>query len=124
MQDDTRACHLSLFWLHGQGAGAVGLQAGEMLLREHIFIHLDRSVDKLNALIAMTGKLFALVADLCGEDNADALSHHEALLPGTLLSKFVSDKLAECLAIVKRQVSLPLLYYQYNDDTGSLFRLI
>ena len=107
MQDDTRACHLSLFWLHGQGAGAVGLQAGEMLLREHIFIHLDRPIDKLNALIAMTGKLFALVADLCGEDNADALSHHEALLPGTLLSKFVSDKLAECLGIVKRQVSLP-----------------
>ncbi len=44
------------------------------------------------------------MADLCGEDNADALSHHEVLLPGTLLSKFVSDKLAECLAIFKRQV--------------------
>ena len=106
MQDDTRAFYLSLSWLHGQKAGAVGMQAGEMLLREHIFIHLDWPIDKLNALIAMTGKLFALVADLCGEDNADALSHHEALLPGTLLSKFVSDKLAECLAIVKRQVSL------------------
>jgi len=64
----------------------------------------DRPLDKLNALIAMTGKLFSLVADLCGEDNADALSHHEVLLPGTLLSKFVSDKLAECLAIFKRQV--------------------
>ena len=81
------------------------MQAGELLLREHIFIHLDRPIDKLNALVAMTGKLFALVADLCGEDNADALSHHEALLPGTLLSKFVSDKLAECLEILKRQVS-------------------
>ena len=75
-----------------------------MLLREHVFIHMERPLDKLNALIAMTGKLFALVADLCGEDNADALSHHEVLLPGTLLSKFVSDKLAECLAIFKRQV--------------------
>ena len=80
-------------------------QAGEVLLREHVFIHVERPLDKLNALIAMTGKLFALVADLCGEDNADALSHHEVLLPGTLLSKFVSDKLAESLAIVKRQVS-------------------
>ena len=76
-----------------------------MLLREHVLIHVERPLDKLNALIAMTGKLFALVADLCGEDNADALSHHEVLLPGTLLSKFVSDKLAECLAIFKRQVS-------------------
>ena len=53
------------------------------------------------------GKLLALVAGLCGEDNADALSHHEVLLPGALLSKFVSDKLAECLAIFKRQVSPP-----------------
>ena len=106
MQDNRRAYHLSLALPHGQRAGAVGLQAGEMLLREHIFIHLDRPIDKLKSLIAMTGKLFALVADLCGEDNADALSHHEALLPGTLLSKFVSDKLAECLIMVKRQVSL------------------
>ena len=53
------------------------------------------------------GKLLALVAGLCGEDNADALSHHEVLLPGALLSKFVSDKLAECLANFKRQVSSP-----------------
>ena len=105
MQNDTRAHHLSLVPLYGQTVGAVGLQAGEVLLREHVFIHLERPIDKLNALIAMTGKLFALVADLCGEDNADALSHHEALLPGTLLSKFVSDKLAECLDAVKRQVS-------------------
>ncbi|CAL5224064.1 g6689 [Coccomyxa viridis] len=80
------------------------LQAGEVLLREYVFIHVERPLEKLNALIAMTGKLFTLVADLCGEDNADALSHHEVLLPGTLLSKFVSDKLAECLVIFKRQV--------------------
>ena len=86
---------------------AAAAQAGEVLLREHVFIHVERPLDKLNALIAMTGKLFALVADLCGEDNADALSHHEVLLPGTLLSKFVSDKLAECLAIFKRQVRRP-----------------
>lgn len=57
-------------------------------------------------LLAMTAKLFALVADMCGEDNADALSHHEVLLPGTLLSKFMSDKLSECLHTFKRQVPL------------------
>ena len=87
-----------------------------MLLREHVFIHVERPLDKLNALIAMTGKLFALVADLCGEDNADALSHHEVLLPGTLLSKFVSDKLAECLAVFKRQVSC-------LEHLGSMFHI-
>ena len=80
------------------------LQAGEALLREHVFLHLSRPIDKLNALIAMTAKLFAMVAGLCAEDNADALSSHEVLLPGTLLSKFAGDKLADCLAAFKRQV--------------------
>ena len=74
-------------------------------MREHIFIHAERPADKLGMLVAMMGKLLALVAGLCGEDNADALSHHEVLLPAALLSKFVSDKLAECLAVFKRQVS-------------------
>ena len=74
-------------------------------MREHIFIHAERPADKLGMLVAMLGKLLALVAGLCGEDNADALSHHEVLLPGALLSKFISDKLAECLAVFERQVS-------------------
>jgi DNA-directed RNA polymerase beta subunit len=75
-------------------------------LREHVFIHLTHPQDKLGMLLAMTAKLFALVGGTCGEDNADALSHHEVLLPGTLLSKFMSDKLAEALGVFKRQVSL------------------
>ena len=74
-------------------------------MREHIFIHAERPADKLGMLMAMMGKLLALVAGLCGEDNADALSHHEVLLPGALLSKFISNKLAECLAVFERQVS-------------------
>ena len=75
-----------------------------MLLREYVMIHLPQPADKLQALLSMTAKLFALAAGLCAEDNADALSSHEALLPGSLLSKFMADKLAECLAIFKRQV--------------------
>ncbi|EIE18402.1 beta and beta-prime subunits of DNA dependent RNA-polymerase, partial [Coccomyxa subellipsoidea C-169] len=65
------------------------MQAGEMLLREHVLIHLSAPADKLGALLAMTAKLFSLAAGLCAEDNADALSSHEALLPGALLSKFM-----------------------------------
>lgn len=75
-----------------------------MLLREYVLIHLSQPAEKLQALLSMTAKLFALAAGLCAEDNADALSSHEALLPGSLLSKFMADKLAECLAIFKRQV--------------------
>ena len=97
---------------------AFPIQAGEMLLREHVLIHLDHAADKLNALLAMTAKLFSLAAGLCADDNADALSHHEALLPGALLSKFMADKLAECLAVFKRQASshlFPLLQKIFAD---------
>lgn len=82
-----------------------GAQTGEQLLREHVFIHLSSPADKLGALLAMAAKLFALAAGLCGEDNADALSSHEALLPGALLQKFTADKLAECLTVFTRQAS-------------------
>ena len=82
-------------------------QAGEALLREHVFVHLQRPADKLGALIAMTGKLYALSLGLIAEDNADALSSHEALLPGSLLAKFVADKLAEALSLFKRQARAP-----------------
>jgi hypothetical protein len=54
----------------------------------------------------MAGKLYALALGLIAEDNADALSSHEALLPGSLLAKFVADKLGEALAVFKRQVGL------------------
>lgn len=69
-----------------------------------MFVHLPRPADKLAALLAMTGKLYALAAGLVAEDNADALSSHEALLPGQLLAKFAADKLAEALAVFRRQV--------------------
>ncbi len=85
-----------------------------MLLREHVLIHLSAPADKLGALLAMTAKLFSLAAGLCAEDNADALSSHEALLPGALLSKFMADKLGECLAVFKRQARKP--FYPWNID--------
>ncbi len=53
-----------------------------MLLRDYVFIHLERPADKLSLLLAMLHKLYALVAGACAEDNPDALTHHEILLPG------------------------------------------
>lgn len=37
----------------------------------------------------------------CCEDNPDALTHHELLLPGHLLAKFAKEKLEDCLAAIK-----------------------
>ena len=82
-------------------------QVGQQLMREHLFIHLDQPLDKLNLLLAMLQKLYALVSGQCCEDNPDALTHHEIMLPGQLLCKFLQDKLQEGLEIFKAQVSKP-----------------
>lgn len=37
----------------------------------------------------------------CCEDNPDALTHHELLLPGHLLLKFLKEKLEDSLAVIK-----------------------
>lgn len=77
---------------------------GQQLLREFVFVHLSRPTEKLNLLLAMLQKLYALVAGVCAEDNPDALTHHEILLPGQLLCKFLQDKLAENLQLFKSHV--------------------
>ena len=53
------------------------LQAGEALLERCVFVHLARGADKLALLLAMVSKLLALASGACGEDNPDALPHHE-----------------------------------------------
>ncbi|GBG84447.1 hypothetical protein CBR_g38732 [Chara braunii] len=71
---------------------------GEKLLRDYVFVHLTRPVDKFNLLIYMIVKLFALVDGMIMEDNPDSLQHQELLLPGHLLSSFTKEKLAEWLS--------------------------
>lgn len=82
-------------------ARTTDLQAGEHLLRHYVFIHLSKPADKLNLLVQMLHKLYALVNSNCCEDNSDALTHHEVLLPGHLLLKFVKEKLEDCLLLLK-----------------------
>ena len=53
------------------------MQVGEELLRLYLFIHLKHPADKLNLLLFMLHKLYALVSGQCCEDNPDALNHHE-----------------------------------------------
>ena len=53
------------------------MQAGEALLERCIFVHLPRPAEKFALLLAMVAKLLALASGVCGEDNPDALPHHE-----------------------------------------------
>ena len=77
------------------------MEVGKELLRQFVFIHLDHPVEKLQLLLLMLHKLYALVNSACCEDNPDALTHHELLLPGHLLVKFLKDKLEEALLLFK-----------------------
>lgn len=44
----------------------------------------------------------------CSNDNADALTHHELLLPGHLLAKFFKERLEDCLIGFKELVAKDL----------------
>ena len=48
-------------------------------------LHLEHPADKLNLLLAMLNKLFALASGECCEDNPDALTHHEVCVDALLL---------------------------------------
>lgn len=81
---------------------------GEELLRKYVFIHLSEPADRLQLMLAMLHKLYALVNGQCCEDNPDALTHHEILLPGHLLLKFFKEKLEDCLQVLSEAITKKL----------------
>jgi len=80
------------------------LEAGEQLLEDCVFVHLERPADKMALLVLMVQKLYALVDGQCAEDNPDALTHHEVLLPGHLLAKVLRERLEDCQLAVRGHV--------------------
>ncbi len=76
-------------------------RAGELLLERFIFVHLSSPRDKFELLVVMLRKLYAFVAGTAAEDNADALTNQELLLPGHLYCMFLKEKLAELLQSVR-----------------------
>lgn len=83
---------------------ATDIEVGLQLLDDFVFIHLDHPLDKFNLLLQMLHKLYALANGKCCEDNPDANTFHEILLPGHLLCKFMKEKLEDCLARFAAQV--------------------
>jgi DNA-directed RNA polymerase I subunit RPA2 len=79
-------------------------EVGSELIRDNLFIHLDEGQDKLCIAYQMIAKLYALVNAQCVEDNPDALTHQEVLLPGHLLLKFMREQMETCLESLKNQV--------------------
>jgi DNA-directed RNA polymerase I subunit RPA2 len=85
------------------------VQVGRRLLRHYIFVHLAADADKFLLLLEMLHKLYALVNLLCCEDNPDAMTHHEILLPGQLLAKYFKEKVEEALGDLAEQARFRLL---------------
>lgn len=76
----------------------------EAVLKDYIFVHLEKKHEKFNLLIFMLQKLYALVDQTASPDNADALQYQEALLPGHLITVFLKDRLQDWLRKSKRLI--------------------
>lgn len=61
----------------GVSEPVLAAQIGEVVLRNFVFVHLERPADKLQLLLAMMHKLYAMITRQCCDDNPDALIHHE-----------------------------------------------
>ena len=59
------------------------VQIGETVLRNFMFVHLEQPADKLQLLLAMMHKLYAMITRQCCDDNPDALIHHEVPFSAT-----------------------------------------
>lgn len=88
----------------GAAESKTDFEVGNQLIRDNLFVHLDDGRDKLNLAYQMISKLYALVNGQCAEDNPDALTHQEALLPGHLLLKYMREQFEVCLDMLRDQV--------------------
>ena len=94
--------------------GGVCAQVGEKVVRNFVFVHLESTDSKFHLLMQMLHKLYALVNFQCCDDNPDALSHHEILLPGQLLAKYFKEKVEDSLSEFVQQVHRRLSHATFN----------
>ncbi|RKP17185.1 beta and beta-prime subunits of DNA dependent RNA-polymerase [Rozella allomycis CSF55] len=79
-------------------------QVGEELLRDILFVHLNKNQDKLNLLCFMTKKLYSLVAGDITADNPDSPMNQEILLSGFLYLQYFKEKMNDYLRSLKMYV--------------------
>ena len=86
------------------------VEAGELLLRRHIFVHLpsDGLSSKWDLLVLMLQKLYALGARRISQDNPDSLVHQEVLLPGQIWAMICKERLSVMLQDIKTAVEREL----------------
>lgn len=61
-------------------------------------------INESRSLFAVSPPFSLQVDGQCCEDNPDALTHHELLLPGHLLLKVLKEKLEDCLEALRESI--------------------
>lgn len=70
---------------------------GQIFLKEHVLVNLEKNNDKFDTLCLMASKLYLLAADKISPDNLDTLNTQEVLLPGHLYMMVLREKIEELL---------------------------
>jgi DNA-directed RNA polymerase I subunit RPA2 len=80
-------------------------EAGRVLLRRYVFVHLETDVRaKFDLLVLMFRKLLALVRGDIQEDNFDSPANQELLLGGHLYTALFKEKLQDWLLALRGQI--------------------
>ncbi|XP_073943178.1 RNA polymerase I subunit Rpl135 [Choristoneura fumiferana] len=79
-------------------------EAADFLLRRCLLIHLKEPMDKFNALVYMTHKLYDVVQNKCKVEGADAVMVQELQLGGHLYLQVLKERLEALLISVKYNI--------------------
>ena len=90
--------------LSGKSRTVPDEDVGRWIMDRFVMVHLKSYGDKMECVIHMLRKLYALASGGCSPDNADSLQNQELLVPGHLMSMFVKEKLEEMLQNVRLTV--------------------
>lgn len=90
--------------LTGMPTWFTDVEAGVLLLRECICIHLSNNMDKFRLLVSMTRKLFSFVKGQCCAESADNPANQELLLGGHLYLIVLAEKMEGWLNSIRTWV--------------------
>ncbi|KAL6124662.1 hypothetical protein ACLB2K_077174 [Fragaria x ananassa] len=93
---------------------------GYAVLKDYIFVHLDKNEDKFILLIFMLQKLFSLMDQTSVLDNPDSLQNQEVLLPGHLITIYLKEKLEDWLQRTKKLLQDEIKKENNNINFGSV----
>lgn len=104
-------------------------EAGRVLLRRHVLIHLstgpfekeksEMNAMKVDTLVHMMRKLVACSSGQIEVDDADAPSHQEVLLPGQLYMNFMKEKLESHLLLLAINIRKELVKVGHSTAAKS-----